>query len=140
MMKFKKILLALVSLILAVILCGCSSKSYIINSNIDDIEKKVNNNESFILYIGSKECHNCTSFTPKLEKIVNKNKISVYYIDTYNISDEDYNRLFKLVNYSGTPTLAFITEGSDPGSQTHLVGDVSSDKIESALKNNGYLK
>ena len=58
MMKLKKILLALVSLILAVILCGCSSKSYIINSNIDDIEKKVNNNESFILYIGSKECHN----------------------------------------------------------------------------------
>ena len=70
MMKFKKILLALVSLILAVILCGCSNKSYIINSNIDDIEKKVNNNESFILYIGSKECHNCTSFTPKLEKVV----------------------------------------------------------------------
>lgn len=134
----KKIGIILV-LVFTIILCGCS-KSYIINSSIDDIEKMVDNKESFVLYIGSKDCHNCTNFTPKLEDIINEYEINVYYIDTYNISDEDYNRLFKIVNYSGTPTVAFISSGEDPGTQTHIVGDVDSDKIKSAFKNNGYIK
>lgn len=135
-MKKIKFLLLIISVIF---FSGCA-KSYIIDSSIDDIEKMVDNKESFILYIGSKECHNCTNFKPKLEDVANENKIKVYYIDTYNISDEDYNRLFKIVNYSGTPTIAFITDGIDPGTQTHLVGDVSIDKIRSSFKNNGYIK
>ncbi len=135
MKKMKFLLL----LLLPLLLCSCS-KNYIINSTIDDIEKKVENNESFILYIGSSDCSNCASFTPKLKNVVNKNKITVYYIDIYNISDEDYTRLFKIVNFQGTPTVAFIKNGMDPGSQTHIRGNVSMDEIISSFKNNDYIK
>lgn len=135
-MKKLKVIL---SIIFAILLSGCS-KSYIIDTSINNIEKMVNNKESFVLYIGSKDCHNCTNFTPKIEDVANEYEIKIYYIDTYDISDEDYNRLFKIVNYNGTPTLAFITDGEDPGTQTHLVGNVSIDKIKSAFKNNGYIK
>lgn len=122
------------------LLCGCQNQSYIKNININGIEEKVKNEDTFILYIGSKTCHNCASFKPKLEKIATENKIEIFYIDVAEITEDEYNRLFKIVNYNGTPTVAFITNGEDPGTQTHIVGNVSSDIVIKAFKNNGFIK
>ncbi len=121
------------------ILSGCG-KSYIIDSSIEDIVKKVNNNESFILYIGSSNCSHCKTFRPKLEKIVNNNKIEVYYVDISKLDQDELSILSSISSYSGTPNTAFIVNGEDPGSQTHIDGDVDESYIKQALKDNGYLK
>lgn len=122
-----------------VLFSGCG-KSYIINSSFEEINNKINNKDSFILYIGSAECSHCEVFKPKLEDIANENKIEVFYIDVSKLNDEEKTKLSNIVSYSGTPTTAFIVDGYDPGSQTHIDGDVSKDKIIDTFKNNGYLK
>ncbi len=122
-----------------ILLSGCG-KSYIINTSLDEVITKVNNKESFILYIGSAKCSHCATYKPKLEKVVNKHKIKVYYVDVSKLDDKELNKLSDIVSYSGTPNTAFIVKGEDPGSQTHIDGDVSESYIEDALKDNGYLK
>ncbi len=122
------------------IFCGCSYKSFIVDTSLDEIKEKVENKETFILYIGSKDCSHCAEFKPKIEDVANEYKIKVYYIDISKLNKEEENELKKIANYSGTPTTAFIDEGEDLGTQTHIDGDVSIERIKKSFKNNGYIK
>lgn len=59
----------------------------------DEIVEKINNNESFYLYIGDPKCPWCRSVVEKFIEIANKNNIKeVYYI---NIWDDDHNEVFR---------------------------------------------
>lgn len=133
----KKIVIALLCIF---IFCGCSYKSYIVDSNLDEIKEKVKNKETFILYIGSKNCSHCAEFKPKLEDVANEYKLTMYYVDISKLDNNEENELKKIANYSGTPTTAFIDEGEDLGTQTHIDGNVSIEKIRKSLKNIGYIK
>lgn len=120
--------------------CACSNKSYIIDTSIDEVKTMIENKETFILYIGSAECSHCSSYKPKLEDVTLEYEVTVYYIDTSKLSDNEYNELTEIVSFSGTPTTAFINKGEDLGTQTHIDGDVSKEKIINIFKNNGYIK
>ena len=62
------------------ILSGCShttsthtiqkdlSKDQIIEINYDDVLKKINQKEDFVLYIGRPDCKDCQEFEPYLKK------------------------------------------------------------------------
>lgn len=137
MVKYmKKIFIFVLCLIL---LCGCS-KNYITEISINDLTKKIENKESFILYIGSSKCSHCKDYRPKLNDVVGEYKLTVYYIDVSKLKDKESNKLSKIVSYSGTPATAFIEDGEDLGIQTHIDGDVSKKQIISSFKNNGYIK
>lgn len=59
----------------------------------DEIVEKINNNESFYLYIGDPKCPWCRSVIEKFIEMANKNNIKeVYYI---NIWDDDHNEIFR---------------------------------------------
>jgi predicted bacteriocin transport accessory protein len=137
MMNLKKILALLLCMF---ILCGCSYKSYIVDTTLDEVKEKIENKEDFILYIGSKTCSHCAQYRPKLEDVANEYEITVYYVDVSTLSTEEENELKNIANYTGTPTTAFIYDGEDLGTQTHIDGDVSIEKIKQAFKNNGYIK
>ena len=67
------------------ILSGCShttsthtiqkdlSKNQIIEINYDDVLKKINQKEDFVLYIGRPDCKDCQEFEPYLKKYLKKN-------------------------------------------------------------------
>lgn len=120
--------------------CACSTKSYLIDTTLNEIKTMVENKESFILYIGSAECSHCSQYKPKLEDVALEYEINIYYIDTSKLNDNEYNELTKIVSFNGTPTTAFIENGEDLGKQTHIDGDVSIEKIKNIMKNNGYIK
>ena len=81
------------------ILSGCShttsthtiqkdlSKDQIIEINYDDVLKKINQKEDFVLYIGRPDCKDCQEFEPYLKKYLKKNKgVYLYYFNIKEIS------------------------------------------------------
>ena len=74
------------------ILSGCShttsthtiqkdlSKDQIIEINYDDVLKKINQKEDFVLYIGRPDCKDCQEFEPYLKKYLKKIKEFIFII------------------------------------------------------------
>ena len=55
----------------------------------DNLMKKINNKESFVLMIGSSSCTHCDEFKLTLEEINKKYPINIQYIDIYKIKDAE---------------------------------------------------
>lgn len=135
----KKILIIILCIVPLFLITGCSSKLNEINYK--KFENLVNEKKNFIIYVGSADCHNCTEFSPKFERIIKEYKISnVYYVDLSKFNDEEKNSFNKIINVSGTPTVAFIKNGEEESSFNRINGNVSEEKIKSRLKSNNYIK
>jgi len=137
MVKYLKIITIILTIF---IICGCSNQN-VYQINYKEFNNLINNQENFILYIGSGTCINCTEFKPKFESIIKKNKISdAYYIDLDEFSDEEKKSFYKVINITGTPTVIFITDGEEKSSFNRINGNVTEEKIITRLKANGYIK
>ena len=134
----KKILKLFSIVIVLLLLAGCSKG--ITEITYKDLEKSLENKESFILEIVQDGCSNCEEFTPKFEKVLSKYNISVKQINLTKLTEEDNTKLANLYNASGTPTVIFITEGKEESISRRIVGNVSQEKIISKLKVAGYIK
>lgn len=155
----------LISLIICMI-SGCSfatsthviekdfSKEQIIEVDYTHLQEKIQNKDSFVLYIGRPDCRDCQEFEPYLKKYLNDNKgVYLYYfnIKEYrdlankeNASQEDkdfYDRLYDELNFSWTPTLNFIYQGENEESYTYLDKDYYSitDEKEKKEKKQEYI-
>lgn len=106
----KKIITSLV-IILILIFTGCINNSDLITISYDELAKKIENKDTFVLYVGSRDCSHCKQFKPMLEKVINENKLNVYYIDTALLSASKRNAVLKKVDGEGTPTTAYIKNG-----------------------------
>lgn len=56
-------------------------------STAKEIVKKIDNNESFVVYFGFAKCPWCRSMVENLLDLANKNKVDVYYVDVLDIRD-----------------------------------------------------
>ena len=52
--------------------------------------EKITNNEHFVLIIESATCSHCVNYMPVAEKFATDNNVPMYYIDTNNILDEEW--------------------------------------------------
>ncbi len=145
-MKKKNIFLiictiALISLILLIILYNNSNKSRLYELNVNNIIEKINNEDSFILCISATYCGHCKEYKPKLEEISKKYKIDIYYID---IDKYDEKARYKFMDYvsfdGGTPITIFFKNGKEETTVNRINGNVSSDKIITKFKSNGFIK
>ena len=138
----------LISLIICMI-SGCSfatsthviekdfSKEQIIEVDYTHLQEKIQNKDSFVLYIGRPDCRDCQEFEPYLKEyrdLANKE----------NASQEDkdfYDRLYDELNFSWTPTLNFIYQGENEESYTYLDKDYYSitDEKEKKEKKQEYI-
>ncbi len=130
-------LFVLLSFVMLITGCGINPIKSI---SYSDLEKKLNNKDTFILEVVQDGCHNCESFTPKFKKILNKNKIDAYSVNLTSLSKEDTNKIDNLYKVSGTPTVIFITKGEEKSISQRIVGDRSDDFIIEKLKIAGYIK
>lgn len=106
----KKIFL-ITTILFSLLLTGCSKSKELISVNYDELSKKIENKDSFVLYVGSSSCSHCADFKPILEKVINKYNLDVYYINMADLSDAKYNAVMKKVDGQGTPTTVYIENG-----------------------------
>lgn len=74
----------------------------------DDLQQKLNNEESLFVYFFSPECPYCVATTPKLMPIVNELGITVYQ---YNILE--FSQGWADYNIDSTPTLVYFENGKE---------------------------
>ncbi len=135
----KKITLMLV--LLLTVFTGCSNKLKTYQEiNLNEYKKMIENKETFILYIGAKNCQYCISYTKKLNKIIKEYQVKVYYIDVSLLSETELTEFKGYVYYEGTPTTVFIKNGEEESTYNRIIGNRSREKIIDKLKINGYIK
>lgn len=134
------VIICLVILIGAFITDRILSKDYLIELKYDEVMKKVNNKESFVLLFSQTTCSHCAQYKPKLSQVAKDYKINIYYLEVDLLKDKQEKELKKHFSYNSTPVTLFITDGDEVTAATRIVGDVSKDKIISKLKSNGYIK
>lgn len=127
----KKIILIITILILV---CGCSSA--LKSTKISDLEKKLQDKESFILCL-SEEDEAGTTLRHTLESVSKDKK--VYYINTYKLSSDDEDKLKELFTYENSNIILFIKNGEEVSTLSRITDTfISQDKLKDELKNQGY--
>lgn len=74
--------------------------------NLDELNEKIDNNDSFYLYIGKESCSYCQIFVPKLYDASKKSDVTIYYWDVENLAKDDQtNSFLEKYQIEYTPTL-----------------------------------
>jgi len=79
----------------------------------DEYKKMVDNGDAFIVIIEREGCTYCQQYMPIVEEVVKEKKISINYIDTDKLTEEEFNELSNTNKYLkknkwGTPTTLFM--------------------------------
>lgn len=126
-------------LILGVTACSSTSKKSLIEISYEEYQTKIENQESFILYIGSTTCTHCQEFKPRLEDVVAAYDLDVYYLDIYKLDKEQSAYIWDASKINGTPEVMFVENGNIK-LFPRIQGAVSKDIIISKFKSAGYIK
>ncbi len=110
-------------------------ENYFIEINATEFKNKVNSNEKNIFFIGRDTCPACKTFKPTAIEFSSKEKINIYYVNTTDATEEDWNIIFSIVEVEYIPTIV-ISDNSKILYNEHGV------KSYDALKNivNEYVK
>lgn len=108
-------------------------KGNMITLNYQQYIEKIENKDSFILYIGQTGCSYCEKFEPKLRRVMNQHELEIYYIDLAKLSETEYTIIQTKTFVKGTPTTIYIKEGITQADK--IVGDKSETQITSFLEN-----
>lgn len=138
MKKFLKVIMVL--FIFTLILSGCSKEEHIKEISLDEFKEKIANKETFAIYIGNEGCSHCVSYRPILEKVLEDYDITIYHIDNSKLDNKEYAEFRTYINISGTPTVAFITDGEEETTLNRITGETSKDATIERFKSNGYIK
>lgn len=106
----KKIFIVVIAL-LCITLTGCKKSKDLIEISYDELATKIENKDSFILYVGSSECSHCAEFRPTLESIIYKYNLEVYYINMAKLSASKRKAVLDKIDGEGTPTTVYLEKG-----------------------------
>ena len=133
--------LFILAIIVALLICGCKKdENHIIEINYSNLKEKLNNKESFVLYIGNENCAHCQSYKPVLTSVLNDYDIDIYHLDNTKLTVDEYNEFKSILNVSGTPTIIFITDGEEETTLNRIVGEKTKQETIDRFKTNGYIK
>lgn len=120
-------------------LTGCSSNNSLQEINYDELKSKIENKESFVLYVSKTGCTYCEEYEPVLIEVLNDNKLEAYKVNLANMSEAEKNSVSKKVGLEGTPTLIYIENGiSDIDGS--LVGSNTYENTKDFFKTIGYIE
>ena len=137
----KKVFKSLLIIFVLIILAGCSSKSsHIKEISLDKFKEKIANKESFVLYVGNENCVHCENYKPTLNEVLDEYNINIYQIDNSKLSSKEASDFKTYISISGTPTIAFITDGEEETTLNRIVGEISKEDTVEIFKTNGYIK
>lgn len=133
----KKILLGLTTIIAIFALTGCGGPKTYDEITYDELNKMINNKEDFVLMIGAESCSACNSYKIALNKIIEKYKIDIKYIDNDKLSEDEYANLQSNFYFTSTPTTVFVENGKE---KERMVGNKKYSETVKKLKQNKYIK
>ena len=136
MKKVFKLCLIMISILF---ITGCGGNKYLKKIDYKEYHKMLDNKESFVLEIMRTNCSACQNFKPKLEEFVKEYKVTVYYIDTDDLSDKEKDKLFDETGIEGTPTVIFYKNGKEETVASRIIGSVSYEKTVTKFKSNGII-
>ena len=137
----KKLGLLVLSLVFVILLTGCGKKGYT-EISYSDLNKKVENNETFALFIGKTSCTACDTFKGVLNDLYAKEyakEATIYYIDLDNLSDSEKVEFQSKYYYDATPTVTIIVEGKF-SSLNSVTGSDKYNEMISKMIDKGLLK
>lgn len=147
--KKKNIIISAVIIVLTVIICAAiwfigkgfnkTEYPYIHELTFNELESKLNNQDSFILIITQTGCSHCEAYLPVVQNVSNKYKVDFYVLNRTNISDEERTKLKNIANISGTPTTLFYTSGEEKSALNRLVGQATEYRLVEKLTSEGYI-
>lgn len=114
--------------------------SYLIELSHQELEKKIQNKESFVLVYTQTTCSHCHEYKPVLKRTLAKNKLYAYEIVLDKLAKEDKTKINDIANVSGTPTTIFIKDGQEINTSSRLVGIQTEEKLTNKFKYLGYIK
>ena len=133
----KKVYFAIILVIGCFLFSGCSNIKEI---NLNELQSKLKNKETFILEVMRTNCSHCKSFGPKFDEVLKQNKIKAYKIDIDKMSDKEKATFDGIIYVSGTPNVVFIKNGKELERYTRIDGDIGKSTIEKKLKDAGFIK
>lgn len=143
-MKQKETIIIIVVAILSIVgvfLIQHFGKGYFNELSYKELMKKIEKKDSFALVIKKDDCSYCELYVPKIERIINENKIkNIYYINISKLSKEDKEKFESLITFSGTPQTVFFEKGKELDTYTRIDGNQESKHIKRKLTQMGYLK
>ena len=90
------------------------SKGEVVTAYADEVLEKLENKESFIVYVGYDDCQSCKEFKPILNQLIENYDITIYYLPTDDKQTEDqlndiqYNYFYRMY---WTPTTYIVEDG-----------------------------
>lgn len=133
----KKILILIVTTVTAFCLTGCGGPKTYDEVTFQELNDMIENKEDFILMIGAESCSACKSYKIALDKIIEKYKLDVKYIDNDKLSDDEYADLQSNFYFTATPTTVFVENGKETD---RMVGNKKYSQTVEMLKEKKYIK
>lgn len=142
MIKKYKWLIAFIAVIIALIVVAIvfseDEGKYIKDISLNEVVDKIDNKDSFILYIKQTDCEHCKSFTPNFISVLSQNNIKAYSLNISNLSEEENTTYSELFDVEGTPTVLFFDKGNE--SLIRIEGEQTKAKIKSKIEAAGFIK
>lgn len=107
--------------------------------NMQQLEEKINNKDTFILVMTQTGCVHCQSYLPTIKKVSREYGVTFYVLNRAKLSKEEYNRLKDIANISGTPATIFIVDGEEKTALNRLTGSIEKSRLVEKLISEGYI-
>lgn len=98
-----------------------------------EYQEKIDNNEQFVVIIERTTCSHCQNFMPVAEEFANDERVPMYYIDTDEMEEDEWEKLEKSNTFFednadnwGTPT-TLVLAGKE--SVDSVIGESDSDSL-----------
>jgi thioredoxin len=136
----KKKIIFLVILVGVLFLTGCKNNLNTVKEiDFTTLQNKIENKETFILEIIQTGCSHCEEFSPRFRTVLGDYDLTGYSINLSNLTEEEKNKLYEIIEVSGTPTVCFFKKGNEEV-MNKIVGAVSNKEIYNKLKDAKYIK
>lgn len=111
----------------------------LISISFKELEKKIENKDTFILVLTQKQCSHCLEYKPVLKEVLYEYNLKAYELDQKTLTKKEKAKLKDIASITGTPTTVFISEGSETATATRIHGAASKGAIISRFKAMGYI-
>lgn len=118
---------------------ACSS-SYLSKLNYKKLTTKLDNKESFVLYLTNEDESGLT-LKNTLQTVSKDNNIKCFYLNTDNLDEDELDSLKEKITFEDSNIIVFIKEGKE-NTVLARIDDVyiSAKDLKEELKNQEYLK
>lgn len=131
----KKIVLVLITLFCLV---GCGKRTYT-ELNYTELMNKLDNDDTFVLVMGSDTCSACAQYKITMEEVMKETKVEIFYLNLHALSEEDYSKIYSKFVVTSTPTTLFFKDGKETTTYDRVVGAANYNSIIGELKKHGYV-